>query len=175
MNKILATISALLLVVLIGGAAYYFMVMQPHVTSLDAVFRRVNEVLTTTTAENATIKQQIAQLTCKGKWDNGACTPYTATMIASPESGTSTLKVSFTISVPEVNYNIDFGDGSSSTISSLIKAQNVGNCGTDQKPGLCTVSLFHSYSAKTADATFAAKLLKDGNPVSSATITVRKK
>ncbi len=119
------------------------------------------------------LQEQIEKLKCKTFWRANACTPESemASFSAQPSSGTSPLKVKFTIKAPGLGYTVDFGDSSSTP---LTIAQNADGGCTQGADGLCTVVLQHTYTA-TANTSFAAQIKKDDAVVTETKIDVRVK
>lgn len=106
------------------------------------------------------LQLQYDKQNCTGRWENNTCVLFTAALSVTPASGRSPLSVTLTAKVPNMNYTMDYGDGSSSWLSQGPNAQSAGECVPDGS-GLCTVKLKHVYSSKVA-ASFKAALMKGG-------------
>lgn len=103
-----------------------------------------------------------------------ASTPLSTIILnAEPSAGPSPLNVKFTARVPDTNYSITFGDGSTAWITGGPDAQSGGGCVPNQT-GLCTITTSHTYIAAASDAKFTAKLERKGAEIFSTTINVRK-
>jgi hypothetical protein len=113
----------------------------------------------------------VSQLLCKGTWSNGTCVPLSVTMSADPTEGGSPLAVTFTVKVPDRNYSIDFGDGSSAWASGGPNAQSEGTCVQDVS-GLCTLTITHTYASANAKAKFIVKLMQNGVAVTSTVVNI---
>lgn len=121
------------------------------------------------------MQEQINKLNCKTFWRNNECAPQSemATVSAQPVSGVSPLKVKFSVRAPSLAYNLDFGDASSTPLTSAQTPNADGGC-TQDKDGLCTIVVSHTYTSPET-ATFTAKVMKDDAVVSSVSIAVRGK
>jgi hypothetical protein len=156
-------ISALLLFVMIAGGGYMYYISQQRIQELNAE-------LSNSTAKVALLRQQVSQLLCKGTWSNGTCIPLSVTLSADPTEGGSPLRVTFTVKVPDGNYSIDFGDGSTAWVSGGLNAQSQGNCVQDLS-GLCTVTITHAYTTN-AKAKFIVKLMQNNVAVTSTVVNI---
>ncbi len=158
-----------LLVVLVGGIGYYSYTLQQQISQLSATAAKATSDLAVATQQNTQLQQQVAQLSCKGTWSNNACVPFAISLSVTPSMGSSSpLKVTFTARVPNIDYGIDFGDGSASltTLS--------GTTCTPDTSGLCTITLAHTYATSSTSAKFTAALTQNGAAVASTEIGIAK-
>jgi peptidoglycan hydrolase-like protein with peptidoglycan-binding domain len=89
-----------------------------------------------------------------------------------PTTGTSSVTASITVKVQNMNYAVDFGNGSSSWLSRGPNAQSSGECVPDNT-GYCTITLTNTYTAPSGlNTKYTIKLLHNGETVTSTSIVV---
>ena len=175
-NKLLLFLVLVLIIGGAGGGGYYYYTTQQQIATLTASATKVADDLAAQTQQNVQLQQQVAQLSCKGAWNGTTCAPVALSFAPEPKSGSTPLKVTFTIRVPNVSYGVNFGDGTSSWITggSLSQAQSATSSCTPDAMGLCTVTIAHTYVATSSSSTFLADLTQNGTAVMSVPVAVTK-
>ena len=174
-NKFLVVLVVLLVLGGLGGGGYYYYTTQQEISALSASAAKATSDLATQTQQNVQLQQQVAQLSCKGVWSNNTCMQSPVSIIATPYTGPSPLKVTFTVRVPDMNYSVDYGDGNSGKGVEALNVQNGGSSCVTDALGLCTITLSHTYSATSTETKFTANLIQKGAVAASVLVTATKK
>ncbi len=169
-NSVLYILIGIIVLIVAAGGYLYYMSFQ-QVQELKARLSEANGNLASSTAQVVQLQQQVAEATCKGTWSNNTCVPLSVTISANPNVGRSPLTVTFTVMVPDMNYSIDFGDGSTSWLSQGPNAQSQGDCVQDVS-GLCTVTVTHTYKSTNPQVQFTAKLMQNGTAITSTIVNI---
>lgn len=154
-----------------GGAAGYYQYQQ--VVGLRADLQQANTELASSTEKATSLELRVAELTCKGIWNGSACQAIAVpvSIKAEPARGASPLMVTFVVKVPNINYGIDFGDGSTSWLSTGLNGQTAGEC-IPTENDLCIINVKHTYSPGNAGGSFVAKLMQGGTVMATTSVTV---
>lgn len=168
---VIILIILLLLSIGAGAAAGYYQYSQ--VVGLRAELEQANTDLASSTAKAAQLETRVAELTCKGVWTGAACQPITVpvSIKAEPARGASPLTVTFVVKVPNINYSIDFGDGSTSWLSQGLNGQAAGEC-IPTENDLCIINIKHTYAPDNAGGSFVAKLMQSSTVMATTSVTV---
>lgn len=154
-----------------GAALGYYQYQQ--VSAVKAELEQANANLASSTQKSAQLELRVAELTCKGVLTGTTCQAIAVpvSIKAEPARGASPLSVTFVVKVPNNNYTVDFGDGSTSWLSQGLNGQTAGEC-IPTENDLCIINIKHTYTPSNAGGSFVAKLMQSGTVMATTSVTV---
>lgn len=167
----IGAIVLLIIIVVLGAFSYQSYAHNVELSGENAEIKaqvvQISAEKDSLTARVAELTKQVAEMSCDGVWNGESCDPFPVTVTTKVATGTSPFAAVFTIHAKDVNYTIDFGDGSTTTPIST-----ASTC-TPKADGFCLLTVQHTYRNTTeADASFEAKVMRGATSVATTPVTV---
>lgn len=168
------TIFAILLLIIIAVLAAFSYQSYAHNVELAAENSSLLSQTQTLTADKTALQSQVndttkrlTELECDGIWNGESCAPYPAFITNKVSSGAAPLAVSFTVKTKSPKYSMDFGDGSTTPLTTGTNA-----C-VPKDDGFCLFTVAHTYRViSESDTVYTVKLMQKDAVATSTSITV---